>query len=50
MAGKEAEDPFVTRYRKMSKPVRVVYARPRTFFSLAVGIATFFLLPRRCGR
>ena len=45
MAGKEAEDPFVTRYRKLSKPVRVVYARPRTFFSLAIGIATFFLLP-----
>ena len=45
MAGKEAEDPFVTRYRNMSKPVRAVYARPRTFFSLAIGIATFFLLP-----
>jgi uncharacterized membrane protein len=45
MAGKEAEDPFVTRYRNMSKPVRAVYARPRTFFSLAIGTATFFLLP-----
>ena len=45
MAGKEAEDPFVTRYRKLSKPVRVVYARPRTFFALAIGIATFLLLP-----
>jgi uncharacterized membrane protein len=45
MAGSEAEDPFVTRYRNLSGPVRVIYARPRTFFSLAIGIATFFLLP-----
>ena len=29
----------------MPKPVRVVYARPRTFFALAIGIATFLLLP-----
>ena len=29
----------------MSKPVRVVYARPRTFISIAVGIVAFFLLP-----
>ena len=28
----------------MPKPVRVVYARPRTFLSMAIGIATFFLL------
>ena len=29
----------------MSKPVRVVYARPRTFISVAAGIVAFFLLP-----
>jgi uncharacterized membrane protein len=29
----------------MSKPVRVVYARPRTFISIAIGIGAFFLLP-----
>ena len=29
----------------MSKPVRVVYARPRTFISVLAGIAAFFLLP-----
>jgi hypothetical protein len=26
-------------------PVRVVYARPRTFFSIAIGIVAFFLFP-----
>ena len=35
----------LVRFRKMPKPVRVVYARPRTFFAIALGIATFFLLP-----
>jgi uncharacterized membrane protein len=29
----------------MSKPVRVVYARPRTFISVAAGIVAFLLLP-----
>ncbi|HXO72283.1 MAG TPA: DUF1345 domain-containing protein [Bradyrhizobium sp.] len=45
MAGKNAEDPFLARFRKMSKPVSVVYARPRTCISIAVGIVAFFLLP-----
>jgi uncharacterized membrane protein len=45
MAGKKIEDPYLARFRKMSKPVRVVYARPRTFISIAVGIVAFFLLP-----
>jgi uncharacterized membrane protein len=45
MAGKKAEDPSLARFRKMSKPVRVVYARPRTFISIAIGIVAFFLLP-----
>ena len=44
MAGKNVEDPFVARFKKMSKPVRVVYARPRTFISIAVGIVAFFFL------
>ena len=29
----------------MPAPVRVLYARPRTFFSIATGIVAFFLLP-----
>ena len=45
MAGKEADDPVLLRFRKMPRPVRVVYARPRTFFSVAIGIVAFFLLP-----
>ena len=45
MADREAEDPVLTRFRKMSKPVRVVYGRPRTFISILIGIVAFFLLP-----
>jgi uncharacterized membrane protein len=45
MAGKETEDPRLVRFRKMSRPVRVVYARPRMFSSIAIGIVAFFLLP-----
>ena len=45
MADKEADDPVLLRFRKMPKPARVVYARPRTFFSVAIGIVAFFLLP-----
>ncbi|OIQ71334.1 hypothetical protein GALL_470510 [mine drainage metagenome] len=45
MADREADDPVLTRFRKMSRPVRAVYARPRTFFSIVVGIVAFFLLP-----
>jgi uncharacterized membrane protein len=41
---KEFEEHLV-RFRKMPKPVRVVYARPRTFISMAIGIVAFFLLP-----
>jgi uncharacterized membrane protein len=29
----------------MSRPVRLVYARPRIFISIAIGIVAFFLLP-----
>jgi uncharacterized membrane protein len=45
MADKKIEDPFVVRFKRMSRPVRVVYARPRTFIAMAIGIVTFFLLP-----
>jgi uncharacterized membrane protein len=42
---KEAEDPLLVRFRNMSKPVRVVYARPRLFSSVVLGIVAFFFLP-----
>jgi len=45
MTGKQADDPALPRFRKMSKPVRVVYARARTFISILIGIVAFFLLP-----
>ena len=45
MADREADDPVLARFRKMSMPVRVVYGRPRTFFSILIGIVAFFLLP-----
>ncbi len=45
MADKGADDPILVRFRAMSKPVRVVYARPRTFTSILIGVAAFFLLP-----
>ena len=38
-------DARLRRFRKMSRPVRVVYARPRTFIAIVLGIVTFFLLP-----
>jgi uncharacterized membrane protein len=44
MTGKDFEEHLV-RFRKMPRPVRVVYARPRTFISIAIGIVAFFLLP-----
>lgn len=45
MAGKKAEDAVLARFRKMSKPVRFVYARPRTFIAVAIGVMAYFLLP-----
>jgi len=45
MADNASEDPLLVRFQKMSRPVRVVYARPRTFLSVAAGIVAFFLLP-----
>ena len=41
----EADDPFLVRFRALWLPVRVVYARPRTFIAVAIGVAAFFLLP-----
>ena len=45
MAGQDTDDALLLRFRKMSRPVRVVYARPRTFISIAIGVVAFFLLP-----
>jgi uncharacterized membrane protein len=45
MAGKATDDPVLLRFRTMSRPVRMVYGRPRTFSSIAIGVVAFFLLP-----
>jgi uncharacterized membrane protein len=45
MTDKQADDPVLLRFRNMSRPARVVYARPRTFVSILIGVVAFFLLP-----
>lgn len=44
MPGNEIEE-ALARFRKLPKPARVVYARPRTFISIVLGIAVYLLLP-----
>jgi uncharacterized membrane protein len=41
----EADDSELQRFRKMPRAARLIYARPRTFVSIATGALTFFLLP-----
>ena len=36
---------IVARFRQMPMAARIVYARPRTFFAIAIGVVAFFLLP-----
>jgi uncharacterized membrane protein len=45
MADKGTLDRRLVRFRKISKPLRLIYARPRTFISMAIGFAAFFVLP-----
>ena len=44
MPGDELEESLL-RFRKLPKPVRVIYARPRTFIAMVLGVAAFLLLP-----
>lgn len=44
MAGKDVEA-HLRRFRKLPGPVRVVYARPRTFVAVGIGIVAFLVLP-----
>ena len=46
MAGpKKQLDEVVARVKKMQLPIRVVYTRPRTFFSIAAAVVAYFLVP-----
>lgn len=42
---KQEVDELLARFRKLPKPVRIVYGRPRTFVAFAIGIVAFLLLP-----
>jgi uncharacterized membrane protein len=42
---KKEVDELLARFRKLPKPVRIVYGRPRTFVAFAIGIVAFLLLP-----
>ena len=44
MAGEEIDERLL-RFRKMPRAVRLVYARPRTFFAIALAVVAVFLLP-----
>jgi uncharacterized membrane protein len=44
MTGEDLDERLL-RFRKMPRVVRLVYARPRTFFAIALGVIAFFLLP-----
>ena len=43
-AGEEF-DQLVARFEKLPRPLRIVYARPRTFVAMAIGIVGCLLLP-----
>jgi uncharacterized membrane protein len=45
MRGDTDQDPRLVRFRSLPKAVRIIYARPRTFVSVAIGVLAFFLLP-----
>lgn len=41
----DADDPLLHRSRRHARPLRVIYAHPRTFVAVALGIVAYFLLP-----
>ena len=41
--GSNEIEELLRRFRKLPRPVRVIYARPRTFIAIALGIAAFLL-------
>jgi uncharacterized membrane protein len=45
MTDEGADDHRLKRFRKWPKPVRVVYARPRTFVAIGIGLLVGLLLP-----
>lgn len=45
MTDKQTDDPYLHRLKRMPKPIRIIYVRPRLFISLAVGLAALLVLP-----
>lgn len=39
------DDDFLLRFRKMPRAIRIVYARPRLFISLAIGLISLLFMP-----
>jgi uncharacterized membrane protein len=42
---RQKEEDFVARFRRMPKPVRIVYARPRLFISILLGMTAIAFMP-----
>lgn len=45
MARKKIGDPYLLRLKEMPRPLRIIYARPRLFVSIAIGLASPLFLP-----
>src|SRR5205807_7221142 len=45
MAGDPLDDPALAHFARLPLPMRVVYARPRTFFAIVCALVSYFLLP-----
>jgi uncharacterized membrane protein len=45
MRGASEQDPRLIRFNRLPRVLRIFYARPRTFVSIALGVLAFFLLP-----
>lgn len=45
MTGKKDGDPYLLRLKRMPTPLRIIYARPRLFISLAIGAISLLAMP-----
>ena len=42
--GGDEFEKLLARFRKLPRPVRIIYSRPRTFIAVSIGVAAFLLL------
>src|SRR4051812_44247509 len=45
MTNNKSGNSHLLRLRRMPKPLRIIYARPRTFVSLALGLIALLIMP-----